>query len=118
MTTDAIALCRQNPDLEAVLQGLLATVPNLRLRLVEQGALLQLLDDDGRPVFAVEGPRLIQVPGEAARLLGAEAGRVEAPLWWVEARAPDANPEGARLARALIEDLVARLGGAVWTSDR
>ncbi len=118
MTTDAVALCRHNPDLDAVLRGLLATVPHLRLRVVEDGALLQLLDDDARPVFAVEGPRLIQVPGEAARLLGADAGRVEVPLWWVEARAPDAHPEGPRLARALIEDLVIRLGGAVWTSDR
>lgn len=118
MTTDAVALCRDNPDLDAVVRALIATVPDLRLRLVERGALLQLLDDDGVPVFAVEGPRLIQVPGEAQRLLGADVGRVEPPLWWVEARAPDSHPEGTRLARALIEDLVDRLGGAVWTSDR
>jgi hypothetical protein len=46
VTTDAIALCRTQPDLHATLPALLAAGGELRVRPVERGGLIQLCDDD------------------------------------------------------------------------
>lgn len=114
MTTDVVALCKDVPDVHAVLTGLLAAGPDLRMKAVLTGAVVQLLDDDGRSMYAVEGPRLVQVPGEVERLLGPAVSDVDTPVWWVEARAPDTQHQGAVMARTLAEELVRQLGGVVW----
>ena len=62
-----------------------------------EGAVLRLCAPDGRPLVSVEAPLLVQVPGEAERLLGRN---VPVPFWWTEARASGAVP-GGRAARGI-----------------
>lgn len=85
MTKDMIALTPRMPDPATVLAGLLAGGPDRLLGTGAEGAVIQLCDAQGRPLVSVEAPLLIQVEGEAERLLGAEPPRV--PYWWTEARA-------------------------------
>ncbi|MBU5944305.1 hypothetical protein ACPC37_19380 [Streptomyces griseoincarnatus] len=47
-----------------------------------RGAVLRLCAPDGRPLVSVEAPLLVQVPGEAERLLGRN---MPVPFWWTEA---------------------------------
>ncbi|MEV4440455.1 DUF6177 family protein [Streptomyces sp. NPDC049577] len=112
MTKDVIALTERMPDAWSVLAGLLAGGPDLTVRSTGEGAVAQLCDADGRPLLSVEAPLLLNVPGEAARLLGIEesAGSV----WWTEARASTAVPLAERLAGAFAGRLTTLLGGAVW----
>lgn len=112
MTVDIVALCRGEPDLRGAVDALVAAEPELHADAVAGGALLQLYDDEGEPLLAVEGPVLVQVPGEVERLLGVPG--VDCPVWWVEARATSDRPEAAEIARRLADALVARLGGVVW----
>ncbi len=115
MSADVVALCVQQPDVQAVLSALLAAGPQLRVQPVQRGGLVQLCDDDGRPLVAIEGPTLVQVPGEAQRLLDA-AVDVPSPVWWVETRDPGGHPEAAAIARRLADALVEATGGRVWSS--
>jgi hypothetical protein len=64
----------------------------------------------------VEGPTLVQVPGEPARLLGAEAADAPVPAWWVEARALSRAPGAAEAAYRLAATLAETTGGSVWPS--
>ena len=104
MTVDAIALCRERPDLAAALGAL----PALPVRPLPRGPLVQLCDGAG-PLVTLEGPVLVRVPGEVERLLGLV---VDGPVWWVEARARDAGAYG--LARRAAQALVDAAGGTVW----
>jgi hypothetical protein len=108
---DVVALCRQQPDVAAQLSALLAAGPRLRMR--PFGPVLQLFDDDGQRVASVDGPLLVQVPGEVARLLGPDLGVTE-PVWWVEIRAATDSPEAERLARQVAEHLAGEQDGVVW----
>lgn len=113
MTFDVVALCRAQPDVPAVLSALLAAGPALRVRPLPRGGLVQLCDDGGTPLVTVEGPTLVQVPGEVRRLLGVE---VTHPVWWVEARALRGRPDAAGIARRLADALVTATGGQTWSS--
>ena len=115
MTFDAIALCRNQPDTGAVLAALLAAGPDLPLDRVESTALLQLRHPDGRLLMTTEGGRLVQVPGEARRLLGI-TDPVPEPGWWVESRAHGHDPEAERVVRRFTRRLAEHTGGAMWTS--
>lgn len=115
MTKDVIALTERMPDAMSVLAGLLAGGPDLRVGAVGEGAVVQLCDDAGQPLVSVEVPLVVQVPGEAARLLG--DGAVpdgDGPLWWVEARAAAGVPRAEELAGAFAARLTMLLGGRVW----
>lgn len=115
MTSDVVALLRNIPDAEAVVSGLAAAGPRLRVRQAANGAVLQLCDDGGRALVSIEVPVRVQVPGEVERLLGPEvAEHLTPPVWWVEARA---RADQGDLARAFAEELVRRLGGAVWPRE-
>ncbi|ONH34222.1 MULTISPECIES: hypothetical protein [Protofrankia] len=114
MTVDVIALCRVRPDIEASVTALVAASPRLRVVPVSHGAVIQLADDDGRPLVSIEGPVLVQVPGEAQRLLGPEVTMIDSPLWWVEARATSAREGAEDIARRFAHQLVRLLGGVVW----
>lgn len=107
MTVDAVALCRDRPDVPAVLAALLAAGPSLRVQPIERGRLVQLCADG--PLVTIEGPTLVQVPSEVERLLGLV---VDGPVWWVETRARDAA-SGA-VARRLVEALAGSTRGLVW----
>jgi hypothetical protein len=118
VSRDVVALVPVMPDVADVLAGMLAAGPELGVRPVQLGPVVQLCDEAGRPLVSIELPVLVQVPGEVERLLGPElAGRVQVPVWWVEARAPSARA-GARdpgaLARRFADALAERLGGLVW----
>ncbi len=85
MTKDVIALTRKMPDPLSVIAGLLSGGPDTLVGVEGDGAVVQLCDEQGRPLVSVEAPLLVQVRGEAQRLLG--ASEPEVPYWWTEARA-------------------------------
>ncbi|MFF3428618.1 DUF6177 family protein [Streptomyces sp. NPDC002602] len=118
MTKDVIALTERMPDALAVLAGLLAGGPDLRVETAGEGAVVQLCDAEGRPLVSIEAPLLLQVPGEAARLLGPDAEPAGAgPAWWIEARATTGVPQAEQLAGAFAARLTMLLGGRVWPPD-
>ncbi|MCZ9338255.1 hypothetical protein NGM37_10750, partial [Streptomyces sp. TRM76130] len=112
MTKDVIALTPSMPDVRTLLAGLYAGGPDLRVGTTADGAVVQLCAPDGRPLVSVEVPLLVQVPGEAARLLGGAAP--DGPVWWTEVRASTAVAEADRLAGSFAGRLTTVLGGTVW----
>ncbi|MGV9880027.1 DUF6177 family protein [Streptomyces sp. NPDC003006] len=117
MTKDVIALTPKMPDINTLLAGLFAGGPDLGVNSLAEGAVVQLCAPGGRPLVSVEAPLLIQVPGEAQRLLGAELISPDMPFWWTEARASTAVEEGERLAGSFAGRLAAVLGGTVWPPE-
>ncbi|MET9035671.1 DUF6177 family protein [Streptomyces mirabilis] len=111
MTKDVIALTLKMPDTWALLSGLYAGGPGVDIAAAADGAVIQLCGPGGRPLVSVEAPVLVQVPGEALRLLGSD---VPVPFWWTEARASTAVPEAERLAGSVCGRLNALLGGTTW----
>ncbi|MFI1563048.1 DUF6177 family protein [Streptomyces sp. NPDC020490] len=111
MTKDVIALTRKMPDTWTLLAGLYAGGPGADLSAGADGAVLHLRGPDGRPLVSVEAPVLVQVPGEAERLLGRTT---PVPFWWTEARASSAAPEAERLAGSVCGRLALLLDGGVW----
>ncbi|WNZ11321.1 DUF6177 family protein [Streptomyces sp. 11x1] len=111
MTRDVIALTPKMPDVWALMASLYAGGSDLDLSAAAEGAVVQLHGPGGRPLVSVESPVLVQVPGEAERLLGQSAAP---PYWWTEARASTAVPEAERLAGVVCGRLNALLGGSTW----
>jgi hypothetical protein len=117
LTSDVVALVRNEPDIPTVVEGMIAFGESLELREAGDGA-FHLYDREGRLAVSVEAPELVRVPGEAERLLGPEmAGRVRLPAWWVEVRAAPGVPDAARVARKFADDIVHWQGGAVWAGS-
>ncbi|GAB4104687.1 hypothetical protein AB0C50_27560 [Micromonospora taraxaci] len=118
MTYDTVALCRSEPDAATMIGALVAVGSDLKMDTVDSAGLVQLFDPtDGRLLLTVETARLVQVPGEAERLLGVTlddsfAGKV----WWVESRAPDGDPQAAELTRNFTTALVSITGGLTWAN--
>jgi hypothetical protein len=117
MTRDVVALLATAPDVHDVAAALLAAGERFRIRSAADGAVVQLCDDQGRPLVSIEVPVLVRVPGEVERLLGRVAGAPAAPLWWVEARAPSGREGAERLGRRFAEALAARCHGVVWPPE-
>ncbi|MCX5501502.1 DUF6177 family protein [Streptomyces sp. NBC_00053] len=118
MTKDVIALTRRMPDALSILAGLLAGGPDLLVETAGEGAVVQLCDAEGRPLVSIEVPLLLQVQGEAARLLGPDVEPPgDGPAWWVEARAAAGVPQAEQLAGAFAARLTMLLGGRVWPPD-
>ncbi|BBC36184.1 uncharacterized protein SGFS_074780 [Streptomyces graminofaciens] len=111
MTKDVIALTPTMPDVWALLTSLYAGGSDLDVSAAADGAVVQLHGPGGRPLVSVESPLLVQVPGEAERLLGLTA---RTPYWWTEARASTAVPEAEKLAGVVCGRLNALLGGTTW----
>ncbi|UUU22243.1 DUF6177 family protein [Streptomyces sp. DSM 40750] len=114
MTKDVIALTPKMPNVWALMASLYAGGSDLDLSAAADGAVVQLHGPGGRPLVSVESPVLVQVPGEAERLLGQS---VEAPFWWTEARASTAVPEAEKLAGVVCGRLNALLGGSTWPPE-
>jgi hypothetical protein len=117
VTKDVIALTPKMPDTWALLAGLYAGGPDLDITAAADGAVIQLCGPGGRPLVSVEAPVLVQVPGEATRLLGSLSelgGEMPVPYWWTEARASTVVPEAERLARSFCGRLNTLLGGTTW----
>ncbi|TVL90448.1 DUF6177 family protein [Streptomyces sp. SAJ15] len=117
MTKDVIVLTKRMPDPWIILAGLLAGGPDLHVQRAGDDAVIQLCDEQGRPLLSVETPFLARVPGEAARLLGPEAPAQDGPVWWTEARASTAVKEAEQLAGVFAGRLAHLLGGTVWPPD-
>jgi hypothetical protein len=113
MTYDLIALCERPPDTGTTLAAMHACGPDLRVNTVQRGALVQLCTGDGDPLVTIEGARLVQVPGEAQRLLGIDED-LPCPLWWVEVRATGLA-EAPRIARRFAAALLSATGGVSWS---
>ncbi|MGW3746486.1 DUF6177 family protein [Streptomyces sp. NPDC005146] len=115
MTKDVIALTRRMPDPLTVLAGLLSGGPDKLVETVGEDAVVRLCDEQGRPLVSVEAPLLVQVAGEAERLLGATAPAV--PFWWTEARATTGVEEAERLAGTFAARLITLAGGSAWPPE-
>ncbi|MFD3327038.1 DUF6177 family protein [Streptomyces sp. NPDC058701] len=115
MTKDVIALTPRMPDPWVVLAGLLSGGPDKLVNTAGEGAVVQLCDEQGRPLVSVEAPLLVQVEGEAERLLGATPPRV--PFWWTEARATTGVPDAERLAGTFAARLADLAGGSAWPPE-
>lgn len=115
MTFDIVALCREQPDIAVVLAALREAGPELKVHMIEETQLIQLYHPAGRLLLTTEGARLVQVPGEARRLLGI-TDEVPDPLWWVECRSPGADRDAEQVARRFTHALVAQTGGMSWSS--
>ncbi|MFV5996420.1 DUF6177 family protein [Streptomyces sp. NPDC056231] len=115
MTKDVIALTPRMPDPLSVIAGLLSGGPDKLVDTAGEDAVVQLCDPEGRPLVSVEAPLLVQVAGEAERLLGATAPEV--PFWWTEARATTGVEEAERIAGTFAARLVALAGGSAWPPE-
>ena len=112
MSSDAIAVLALVPDEALTIAALHHAAPDLSVEQDRAGA-LHLFGDDGRRWFTVEPPLLVQVQGEADRLLGS-GPPVPCPGWWVEVRA-DADVPGAVAAARALARAMAQLGeGTFW----
>ncbi|MFD9338057.1 DUF6177 family protein [Streptomyces sp. NPDC060028] len=112
MTKDVIALTERMPEPLHVLAGLLSGGPDKLVGTEGDGAVVQLCDEQGRPLVSIEAPLLVQVAGEAERLLGATPPPL--PFWWTEARATTGVAEAERLAGTFAARLALLAGGAAW----
>ncbi len=112
MTLDTVAVCASKPDVAAILDALLAAGPQLGLQPVPRSGEVQLLDEAGRVLVTVAGPVLVQVAGEAERLLGVQSA--PNPSWWVTCRADGSLPGADGAAERLCAELVTSAGGLTW----
>lgn len=115
MTKDVIALTQRMPDPWTMLAGLLSGGPDKLVDRAGEGAVLRLCDDEGRPLVSVEAPLLVQVAGEAERLLGATPPAV--PYWWTEARATTGIEHAEHLAGTFAARLAALADGSAWPPE-
>ena len=112
-----VALLHDPPGLRGLTEALVAAGPELRVRLVAEGAVIHLFDGSGRLVAAVQAAQRLAAAAEADRILGAEIpDDLPAQPWWVEARALDSGPTGTdtvAVVRRFADSLVGRYGGLV-----
>ena len=114
MTTDVVALLRNEPDIPTVVEGMIAFGESVELHAAGDGV-THLYDLEGQLLVSIEAPALVQVPGEAERLLGPELrDQVRTPTWWLEVRAAAGIPDAPRIARRFADDIVHWQGGVVW----
>jgi len=112
VTLDSVAVCATRPDVAAILDALLAAGPQLGLQPVPRSGEVQLLDEAGRVLVSIDGPILVQVAGEAQRLLGVQSA--PNPSWWVTCRADGMLPGADGAAERLCAELVRAAGGLTW----
>jgi hypothetical protein len=118
LSYDVVALLAAEPGMRAISRALRETGPELLVRALDSGNVLQLCGADRRVLAALEPAQLVESRDEVARLLGEEAAvNLPETCWWTEIRArPD--EAGREAAHRLADALALRLGGSVWTSGR
>ncbi|XVQ11426.1 hypothetical protein ACQP1W_02270 [Spirillospora sp. CA-255316] len=115
MSIDVVALTVQAPDARALAMSMAEADPDLRVQEAGSGAIVQLCDDDGMPLVAIEAAQRVEVAAEVERLLGeGVAEGLVTPFWWVEARATGDIDRSAEVAHRFAAALVRQLGGRVW----
>jgi hypothetical protein len=115
MTIDVVALTLAEPDAES-LRYALSCAGSPRMELSAGGSLLRLLSPRDRTVMTVAAPVRLDVPGEAARLLGTEPAPGQRTLWWTEVRSHLPTAQAYDVAGTFASRLVQRKGGQVWPS--
>lgn len=116
MTGLTIAVCAAQPRLADLVTALAEADPTLRVLQDEDRAVLVLLRGE-HPVLTVEAPVLVQVPGEASRLLGPTMRQADGPGWWVHYHYAAGDAEAAALAAAAGHRLAGQCEGALWQSS-
>lgn len=69
MTHDVVALLERAPTMRGLTRALVQAGPDLRVRSIAEGAVIQLRDGSGRLVAAVQAAQKLASPSEADRLL-------------------------------------------------
>jgi hypothetical protein len=91
------------------------------MRSIADGAIIQLRDETGRMVAAVQAAQKLATSAEADRLLTDGIGDdLPAQPFWVEARGTETGPGGADTAamvRRFAAALVTEFGGLVWEPE-
>jgi hypothetical protein len=102
-------------------KALVQAGPELHVRPVAEGAVIQLRDGAGRMVAAVQAGQQLASSAEADRLLTEGISHdLPAQPWWVEARGAETGPTGentAGVVRRFADALVSRFGGVVWEPE-
>ncbi|RKS05676.1 hypothetical protein DFP74_1281 [Nocardiopsis sp. Huas11] len=116
MSHDVIALLAESPHRRSLLDALAEAGPKLRVRLVAEGTVIELRDDSGRLVLAVQAAQRLAVSSEADRLLtDGVSDDLPAQPYWVEARGAELDDtDTAGMARRFARHLVERHGGTLW----
>jgi hypothetical protein len=122
MSQDLVVLTPGQPDIPALMAGMVAAGEDLLVLPVADGSVIQLCDaPDGqtlRPLLTIEVPVMVAVPGEVGRLLGEDvAARVPTPVWWLEVRAAGEPDSAIRFAWRFANAVVDKLGGLVWSAS-
>ncbi|GAA2590188.1 hypothetical protein SMC26_20285 [Actinomadura fulvescens] len=110
MSRDFVVLTTDHPHLPLLLER--AELPSgwgLETETQVSGA--QLFDENGRMLVVIRDPFLVEVPGEAERLLGVP---VPTPVWWVEMRATAGSTLAAEVAGHCANVMAELYGGTVW----
>ncbi|GAA0987338.1 hypothetical protein GCM10009551_040330 [Nocardiopsis tropica] len=95
MTHDVVALLERAPTLRGMTRALVQAGPELQVRAVAGGAVVQLRDGSGHMVAAVQAAQRLALSSEADRLLAEGiADDLPAQPWWVEARGTETGPGG------------------------
>ncbi|WP_435112253.1 DUF6177 family protein [Nocardiopsis synnemataformans] len=118
MTHDVVALLEHAPTMRGLTRALVQAGPDLRVRSIAEGAVIQLRDGSGRLVAAVQAAQKLASPSEADRLLAHGIGdALPAQPYWVEALAAETGPgeaDTAGMVRRFADSLVSQFGGVVW----
>ncbi|QUX31172.1 hypothetical protein KGD83_12155 [Nocardiopsis akebiae] len=122
MSRTLVALLEHPPGIPGLTRALAAAGPSLRVRLVADGALVQLRDEAGQLVAAMHAAQRLTVSAEAERLLDtALPDTLPAQPWWVEARTTEAglaDPTTRQAMRRFADTLVEWYGGLVWQPEQ
>ncbi|MGW9349067.1 DUF6177 family protein [Nocardiopsis flavescens] len=121
MTHDVVALLDRAPTLRGMTRALVHAGPELRVRPVADGALVQLRDGTGRMVAAVQAAQRLSSRTEVGRLLAPGLGpALSAQPYWVEARGARTGargPDTREIVRRFADALVEQFGGVVWSPE-
>jgi len=109
MPRELLILSRTAPELGVFVDAGAAIAPDLRVRVLDGGAVTEVVDPRGHAVLSVQVPELVENPAEVARL--APWSSLSAPVWWTEAWAPwgERGDVGVAIARAFAEASGAQL---------
>jgi hypothetical protein len=117
MTTELVVLSHTAPDRIAIVTALLAAGPALHLAQETSGGPITLLNDEGEALVSIQTPTLVQISGEATRLLGV-APEPALPYWWIDIQAGSESPRAAAVANRFAGALAETVGGTTWSNQR
>lgn len=117
MTDILVACLEREPTAELLANTVLRVLPGIDISVFEQIHAVQLTDQRGQVIAALDLDHLARIPTELPRLFGDDPDVPSGPVWWVEAHMK-ARPEQSAGSAAhpvgrLLEELAASCGGTV-----